>query len=285
MTLETVMHTFETPAPIRLRVEIPKGRVRVVAEETAQTRVELIALNGDATARQWIAEAVVEQRGDEVVVLVRQPGFLLFGLGGAIEAIVHLPTASSATLSTGSGHIDTTGRLGGVRANTGSGAIRLAQTAEAHARTGSGDITVESATGSVDAKTGSGNVTVGTVGGNACIVTGSGDGSVDSYVGSAKLNTGSGNLEVGQAGDSLEAFSASGSVQVKRADHGRVRAKTISGRIDVGVAQGVAAWLDITTMSGRVNSSLEQGGPPAEGEKSVQLVIDTLSGNINVARA
>lgn len=279
------MHTFDTPSPVRLRVEIPKGRVRVIAEDTQQTRVELIAVNGDSVAKQWIAEAEVAQHGDEIVVLIRQHGLMFFGLGGAIEATIHLPTASAASLSTGSGHIDTTGRLGDVRANTGSGAIRLAQTAEAHARTGSGEITVEAASGSVDAKTGSGNVTIGTVGGNANVSTGSGHAGVASYGGAAKLNTGSGNLEIGQAGDSLEAFSASGNVEVRRADHGRVRARTISGRVNVGVAQGVAAWLDITTMSGRVNSTLEQGGPPAEGEKSVQLVIDTLSGNVNVARA
>jgi hypothetical protein len=43
---------------------------------------------------------------------------------------------------------------------------------------------------------------------------------------------------------------------VRRADHGRVRAKTTSGGVSVGVADGVAALLDLSTMSGRVNSEL-----------------------------
>ena len=73
--------------------------------------------------------------------------------------------------------------------------------------------------------------------------------------------------------------------QVRRADHGRVRAKTISGRVSVGVANGAAALLDISTMSGRVNSELEPGAAPNDGEPHVELILSTLSGNVNVARA
>jgi hypothetical protein len=74
-------------------------------------------------------------------------------------------------------------------------------------------------------------------------------------------------------------------VQVRRADHGRVRAKTVSGKISVGVAGGTAAHLDISTLSGRVNSELEAGAAPGEGEKRVELVLSTMSGNVNLARA
>ena len=62
------MHTFQTPAPVLLRVEIPHGRIQVIAAQTEVTRVELIAINGDEVARQWIAQAEVAQRGDEIVV-------------------------------------------------------------------------------------------------------------------------------------------------------------------------------------------------------------------------
>ena len=99
MTRETRMHTYQTPAPVRLRVEIPKGRVRVVAEETGETRVRLTAINGDALAEAWIADAEVGQNGDEIVVRVHKHGMSLFGMGGAIEAEVHVPLGSGAGLS------------------------------------------------------------------------------------------------------------------------------------------------------------------------------------------
>lgn len=280
------MHSFQTPAPVRLRVEIPWGRIKVVAEETAVTRIELIAIHGDATARAWIADAEVTQNGDDILVRIHKSGGLkLFGLGGGVEAVVHAPLGSAAALSLGSGRIETTGRLGDVTASSGSGTIRLDDAAEVRVRTGSGDIVVADSAGSVDAKTGSGRVTVGKVGANARITTGSGHAELASAAGDASVNTASGNIEVGQAGDSLDAFAASGNVQVRRADHGRVRAKTISGQVSVGVANGAAALLDITTMSGRVKSELQAGGAPVEGEKHVELIISTMSGNVNLARA
>ena len=51
------------------------------------------------------------------------------------------------------------------------------------------------------------------------------------------------------------------------------------------MARGSAALLDISTMSGRVNSELEAGGAPQGDEKQVELVLNTMSGNVNVARA
>ena len=279
------MHAFQTPAPVRLRVEIPRGRIMVVAEETTETRVELTAINGDAATRAWIAEAEVAQSGDEIVVRVPKARLGMFGMGGSIEARVHAPLDSAATLSAGAGRIETTGRLGTVDASSGSGTIRLDDSSDARARTGSGDIVIAASAGSVEAKTGSGRITVGKVGADARITTGSGNAELAGASGDARLSTGSGNIEIGEAGDSLEAFAAAGNVKVRRADHGQVRAKTISGQVSVGVANGVAALLDITTMSGWVNSELEASSPPGEGEKRVELIISTMSGNVKLARA
>jgi len=292
--------TFQTPSPVKLRVAIPKGRVKVFAEATAETRIELVAVNGDEIAKTWIEEAEISQSGDENAVRVHQPwrggadlsslieGLLsmaTMGIGGSIEAVVHVPLDSAANLTTGSGTIETTGRLGEVTAGSGSGAIRLDVCAEARARTGSGEISITSTPGSVDAKTGSGKVIVGKVGGNASIATGSGSSVLAEVGGEAKVTTGSGHIEIGRAGDAFEAFTASGKIDIGRVDHGRVRAKTVSGKVTVGVARGTAALLDVSTMSGRVRSELEPGAAPADGEKQVELVISTLSGNVEVARA
>ena len=279
------MHSFQTPAPVRLRVDIPKGRIMVVAEETAETRVELTAINGDAATKAWIAEAEVAQSGDEIIVRVPKARLGLFGMGGSIEARVHAPLGSAATLSAGAGRIETTGRLGTVDASSGSGTIRLDDSASARARTGSGDIAIAASAGSVEAKTGSGTINVGKVGVDARLTTGSGNAELAGAAGDARLSTGSGNIEIGEAGDRLEAFAAAGNVKVRRADHGQVRAKTISGQVSVGVANGVAALLDITTMSGWVNSELEATDAPDEAEKRVELIISTMSGNVKLARA
>lgn len=279
------MQTFQTPSPVRLQVDIPRGRIHVMAEETGETRIELTAIHGDATARAWIADAEIVQSGGEIIVHVRKTGRMLFGMGGSIEVVVHAPTGSSARLSSGSGDIETLGRLGEVVASSGSGEIRLGDNSMARARTGSGNIAVAASAGSVDAKTGSGHIIVGKVGADAVLNTGSGHAELALAAGSAQLSTGSGNIDIDQAGDSLEAFAASGHVKVGRADHGRVRARTISGRVSVGVAKGVAAHLDVSTMSGKVRSELDAADAPGDAEQHVELILSTISGNINIDRA
>jgi len=123
------------------------------------------------------------------------------------------------------------------------------------------------------------------VGRNASVTQGSGSTVLAEVAGEAKVTTGSGHIEVGKSGDSLEAFTASGKIEIGRVDHGRVRAKTVSGKVTVGVAKGTAALLDVSTMSGRVRSELEPSAAPVDGEPHVELVISTLSGNVEVARA
>jgi DUF4097 and DUF4098 domain-containing protein YvlB len=285
MNADRRTETFQTPAPVRLRVEIPKGRISITAEATSETTIELTASRGDDLAREMIAEAEVSQSGDAIVVQIRREHRTFFGFGGDVHAVVRVPIGSSAQLATGAGGIETDGRLDDVDAQSGAGAIHLDESGEVRARSGAGSISIGTVTGSVDVKSGSGKVTVGQVGANARIATGSGGAELAGAVGDAKVTTGAGSIEVGSAGDSLEAFTAAGAVHVRRADHGRVSAKTIAGQVSVGVANGAAALIDVSTMSGRVHSELESTTGPAEGDKRVELIIRTMSGNVNLARA
>lgn len=273
---------FETRAPVRLSVENPKGRIHIVAEETQETRVTLTA--NDATAAARIDDTHVAQRGDEIVVRVPRMSPSFFGFWSAIEVVVHVPLGSSANLSTGSGLVETEGQLDAVRIASGSGAVRLGACGDVHAQTGSGEITIDSARGSVDAQTGSGRVAVGEVEKDALIITASGHAQLARANGFARLKTASGSIDVNEAGNDVEASAVSGHVHIHRADHGRVRAKAVSGRICVGVANGTAALLDISTVSGHVHSELDGGAPPVEGEKHVELQLRTTSGSVSVAR-
>jgi len=278
-------HSFETPSPTRLRVEAPNGQITVTAAETSTTEVDLAAPHGDSGALAWIADAEVVQSNGEIVVRGPKVSLSLFRSWGPIEARIRVPLGSDAHLSIGAGGIETHGKLGKLTANTGAGSVKLDDCDEARAHTGAGNVEIGQVTGSVDTKTGAGKVTVGSIGANAHIVTAAGNAKVGGITGSARFTTAHGNIEVASAGDSLEAFTASGNVDVRRADHGRVRAKTVSGWVSVGVPNGVAALLDISTLSGRVRSDLAASAEPGDGEAHVELILSTVSGNVNVARA
>lgn len=285
MTADRTM-SFETPQPAKLRISLPCGRITVAASETAVTRIDLAAPNGDANARDWIAQADIVQLGDEITVRGPKLRLSLFNMwGGSIEAQISAPLGSDANLSIGAGRVETVGRMAAVHAHTGAGSVHVAECTEAHAHTGAGNIDIAAVTGSVEAKTGAGKVRIGKVGADADIITAAGNTRIEEIAGAARMKTAHGDIEIGAAGDSLDAFTSSGSIRVSRADHGYVRARTVSGGVSVGVANGVAAHLDLSTVSGRVRSELEASDAPADGEQRIELVLSTVSGNVSVARA
>ncbi|MDO8380697.1 DUF4097 family beta strand repeat-containing protein [Phenylobacterium sp.] len=320
MTREISMHNFQTPDPVKLRVELWQGRVTVLASETGATTVELSAMLGDSHAQELIDQATVEQRGDEIVVLLPRPRRRLFQIRGGVRAVITVPVGSDALVHTGSADVETKGRLGRVSTHGGSGDVELEHVARAQVQTGSGDIQLGTVEGDCDARGGSADVSVRTIGGDAEVITGSGDIVIGEIAGALKVKTGSGDISVNraghadltstsgdieageitggfravtgsgdvtvrQAGDTVDATAGSGDLSVARVDHGRVRAKTASGDILVGVAQGSSAYLDVSTVTGDVTSSLDASDAPRAGEPQVELFIQAVTGDVVLRRA
>jgi DUF4097 and DUF4098 domain-containing protein YvlB len=279
------MFTFSTPSPVSLRVELWQGSVDIRAEETDTTTVELIPGHGDPGAQDVIDSARVEQRGDEIVVLMPKLKSGLFRRGAEVEARIVVPTTSKAKVETASADVTTHGELGDVKAYSGSGEVRIEHAADVEVRTGSGDITVNAATGSFDSKSGSAEVSVGTINGNADIISGSGDVVMAEVLGTLKVKCGSGDVVLKSGGDGIDAMAGSGDLLIKRVDHGRVKAKTGSGDITIGVATGTAAYLDIMTVTGDVESELDGSDAPADTDRTVEISAQTGSGDVDLQRA
>jgi len=285
MTTEDTMHTFETPKPISLRVELWQGAVDVTAEDTQTTIVELTATHGDPGAQDIIDNAKVEQRGDEVVVLMPKIKSGLFRRSSEVTARIVVPKKSRARVETASADIATHGALGDVRAYSGSGEVEIEQADDVEVRTGSGDIRVDSVAGSCNTKSGSAEVVLGKVNGDCDVLSGSGDVVIEEVVGVLKVKAGSGDIVVRTAGGGVEAMAGSGDLLLKRVEHGRVKAKTGSGDVTVGVAHGTAAFLDVMSVTGDVSSELDGSDAPADGDATAEILIQTGSGDVVLQRA
>lgn len=279
------MHTFDTPTPVNLKVELAQGRVEVRAQRTESTTVELTPSRGDEAALELISNAKVEQRGDDIIVLLPRAKSGLFRARAEVEAVITVPLGSSAKLQTSSADIETYGLLGNVKADSGSGEVTLEHVADGALRTGSGDIDVQTATGSLDIKCGSADVTVGTVGGDADIISGSGDVVIGQVAGALKAKSGSGDMVIKSGGERVEALIGSGDLMISRVDHGLVRAKTGSGDIAIGVADGTAAYLDVMTVTGDVKSDLDGTDAPPSGDTHVEISAQSGSGDVLLQRA
>jgi len=265
--------TFSTPNPVSLYVEVGSGGVTLHTDETDQTSVDVNGRNADAV--------IVEQRGDEIVVIARQGRGGFFGSSGDLDVHVSLPHFSKVTTKLGSADLRAMGRLGQSMIRSGSGDVEIEDVdGDLVVESGSGDLGVDRITGDLRVKSGSGDVTVQRVAGDASIATGSGDVELETAGGAVEVKSGSGDLRVREAQQDVALSTASGDLVVDRMSRGQLAAKNVSGDITVGIPAGIPVWTDITSMTGSVRSDLEGAGEPDEGEDYVELRARTVSGDV-----
>jgi DUF4097 and DUF4098 domain-containing protein YvlB len=266
-----MQHVFETPGTVRLKISIAAGDVHIETADRSTTEVELHALN--RAAEEAIGELTV--RCDEQVgvwtVVVEEPkrGFLSSLFDKAeIGVRVRCPRDVDVDLQTGSADVRVLGDV-----------------SSAIAKSGSGDLEFDDVRGGLEASSASGDVSVEKVGGDCAVKTASGDIRVMSVAGELVANLVSGDLEVERAEGPVTAQSVSGDQRIAEITAGDVRLQSVSGDIYVGVRPGLRLYIDATSVSGDMSSSLDAAdGPPADGPL-VELRAKTVSGDVQIARA
>jgi hypothetical protein len=271
-----VTRTFDTPQPPSLKVELPAGEIEVVTEaELTQTTVELEARRDDEDSRDALRDARIELRdsalgGPEVTVVVsEQRRWFGFGRGPEFRLRIRAPFGSTLAVRTRSADLDARGIVG-----------------ELDLQGTSGDVRVEHVDRETRVKVVSGDVQVGHAGGEAEVNTVSGDVVLRVAGGRTSITTVSGDLTVREALDSLTANSVSGDQRIDSVLDGRVSLQSVSGDVRVGVRRGSGVHLDISSMSGDVESELVPGDDPGAADGPVvELKVKTLSGDVDVVRA
>lgn len=278
------VHTFQTPGRTTLVVRSGAGHVTVTAADTDVTSVELTALN--SLGEDAVAHTVVEQRHDSVVVDVPRHRSGLFRQGPAVAVVISCPTGTHLQVKAESADIRATGRFGDSNLSSGSGDIDVeAVDGTAKVKSGSGSVSAGHVGDTLLVTTGSGDVHVHQSGRVTTLTAGSGDVSVGELVGEVVTKTGSGDIEVGRLDGSLVSKTGSGNLTVRRASAGSVRANGASGDIRIGIESGTAAWLDLSTVSGRVEQELGESEAPDPGQQTIELTAHTVSGNLRVHRS
>lgn len=272
------MHkTFPTSEPTSLYVEIGSGLVKVDATETTETEVHVDGKDAE--------DVIVEQRGDQIVVIGPQRRVGFFGFGGDLMVTVTLPLDSDLATKLGSAELVATGRLGAARVRNGSGDVQVEEfTADAVIQSGSGDIEVGSSLGDLRVKSGSGQVRIGRVAGSTVITSGSGRITVEDAEDEVVTKTGSGDIRIGEVSNEVSMTSGSGDLEVGRILKGVMKAKTASGDVSVGVPSGIPVWTDISCLTGSVRSNLAGAGRPEEGQDYIEIRATTVSGDINLSQ-
>jgi DUF4097 and DUF4098 domain-containing protein YvlB len=143
---------------------------------------------------------------------------------------------------------------------------------------------VERALAHAEITTGSGAVQVNTVDGTAAIKNSGGDTWVGEVTGDLRVNAANGRISVDRAHTAVEAKTANGDVRLSEVARGAILAQTGLGTLDIGVRDGVAAWLELSTGFGNVHNGLDRAERPEPGEDTVELRARSAFGDITIHR-
>ena len=111
-----------------------------------------------------------------------------------------------------------------------------------------------------------------------------GDSEVGEAVGSIRVKAANGDIVVDRADADVTAKTANGEVRLGEVRSGTVVAETGYGKVQVGVADGSAAYLDLTTGFGNVDSDLSAADGPKQGEDTVEVRARSGAGDISIHR-
>lgn len=282
------MPTFDTPEPISVTIEVGVGDIRITATDRADTAVEVLPSDGAKKADVTAAEQTLVEYASGRLLIKAPRGWRQYTYKGGGESLavrIALPAGSHVQAEAGVAALRCTGRLGECRFKTGIGEIQLGQAGPVQLKTGGGDITIDRAADHADVTTGTGAVLIGGVDGTAVIKNSNGDIWIGEAVGDLRVNAANGKITVDQAQAGVVAKTANGDIRLGEVASGAVLAQTGSGKVEIGIRDGVASWLDLSTRFGNVHNGLDAAGPPESGQDTVEVRARSSYGDITVRRS
>jgi DUF4097 and DUF4098 domain-containing protein YvlB len=285
---------FDTPSPIAVTLDLYVADVRLAAADRADTVVEVRPSDPGKAADVKAAEntrVAYDDATRTLSITSRKPRSRFVNFSGkrpeSIELLMQLPAGSAVRGEADLGDFQSEGTLGTVTLKTGLGAVHLAETGPLNLRNGAGAITVEGVAGPAEVHASSGDIRLGTIDGTAHVSTGNGKVRVGAVTGTATVKAANGSVSVDLALSDITAASANGEVRIGEVVRGTVSATSKNGSVEVGVREGSAAFLDLTTGVGRVYNELASADAPQAGEQAdtVEVHASTKLGDVTIRRA
>jgi hypothetical protein len=243
--------TFDTSEPIRAVIEVSAGDVQLEAGERADTVVQVVATDASQAMDVRAAEEtqVTFSRG---TLLVQGPKNTMWSWLSrrtpSIDVRVMLPADSRLRADIGDAELRSTGRLGESRIIA---AYR--------------DVSLDTIHGHTDVASTHGSVRIHRIDGTGALRARHGGIDVGEVTSDARISSTHGDISLDRALGSVVVKSAYGGVRIGEVMRGAVQIESAYGRTELGVREGTAAWLDVSSQNGTVRSELQAGGARRRG--------------------
>ncbi|MEU9671855.1 DUF4097 family beta strand repeat-containing protein [Streptomyces bobili] len=278
------MPSFDTPEPISVSAYVYAGSIQFTAGDRLDTLVEVRPRDPKKDLDTRTAEQT-EVAYASGILTVTTPKANLLGRGGTVDVMVELPAGSSIDVSGAGVRVLGEGRLGEARVKTSAGDVRLDTTGPLQLKASHGSSTVDRVVGLADITSSTGNVRVGSVDGPAVLKNSHGTTTVGAVTGELRVNGANGSIDIARAEASVTGTTTNGVLRVAEVVRGEIQLETSNGSIEIGIREGTAAWLDISSNRGQVRNTLAASEAPEQTEDTVKVRARTNWGNIDVRRA
>ena len=281
------MPNYETPEPISVTLELGVGDVRIAASDRTDTVVEVRpsdeADESDVKAAQQVR--VDYANGTLRVTGPKARAFDFSRKTRSVDVSIELPSGSQLSAEMQAGDYRCAGRLGQCRLKTSAGNVSLERTGPLRLDTSAGHITADEIAGDAEISTGSGKIQIGQVEGTAVIKNSNGDTTIDAVTGDLRVRAANGDIHIEHAGAGVDAKTSNGSVRLGEVNRGSIILGTAMGNLDIGIAEGTAAWLEVNTGFGHVRNLLNDTTQPDDTEQTVEIRGRTSYGDITIHRS
>jgi hypothetical protein len=224
-----MMQTFDTPAAISAALDIPAGRIQVIAADRADTTVEVLPANASKGRDVKAAEQTRVEFGDGVLrITAPAEKNQILGASGSIEVTVRLPAGSRIDAKAAAAEFRGVGRLGDVACEGAHGAVKIDEAASVRVAAHAGDVTVGRLTGPAEISTQKGSIHIAeATSGTVVLRTQMGDVTVGAAHGvSASLDAGTGYGRIDNALRNTDGAGAVLSIHATTA-HGNITARSL----------------------------------------------------------
>ncbi|MEV4810740.1 DUF4097 family beta strand repeat-containing protein [Micromonospora avicenniae] len=276
------MPTFATPEPIAAIVEVAGARVRIVASDRTDTVVLVEPIDETSKKDIKVAERTKVGLSDgKLSVKTTVSG----DRAGSVAITIDLPTGSGLAAYLAHSDVHADGALGVCDLHLASGRARLDRVDALQANITSGEAEIGHVAGRTDVDGGAFTLRVGEAEGTARLANSGGRAWIGHAHADLDLSSASCDFDVDRADGSVTAGTASGAIRIGRMTNGTAKLTNGSGDIEVGIAEGVAAHIDVNSERGAVRDSISAEGNPDPADPGVSVHARTRHGDIVIRRA
>jgi hypothetical protein len=261
------MPTFDTPTPISVTVELVVAETEITATDRTDTVVDVRPSDpSDPLDTKAATQTRVEFADGRLLVRTPKLATLFSTRYGTVQVAIQLPAGSRLRGTAAMGQFHCSGRLDECRLKTSAGRVSVDHVAGDAEITAAGELRLRRIDGSATVKNINGDTWVGEV------------------TGDLRLTSANGNIAIDRARAEVNATTANGHIRIGEVGHGPVSLRTASGELEIGVAEGVAAWLDVRSSAGRVRNQLATADGPGDTDHTVQVRGRTHLGDVVIRR-